>query len=318
MQELEKATQPTMYFIGVTTGKSSIMKVFPEWAKALGLKDTVMKGIDIAIHEEPEVYRKVVEFIRNDPFSRGALVTTHKIDLYNASKDMFEYLDPYAKMFGEMSSISKRGSELRGHAKDPITCGQALEEFVPKNYWKEHPEAGVMIMGAGGSAISMCSYFLRKEFAGNYPSKIVIANRSKPRLDEIERINCDLLDPGGVEFEYYLTPEAGQNDVVLQKMGPGSLVINATGLGKDRPGSPLTNDAVFPKNALVWEINYRGDLLFMHQAEAQKEKKNLYIEDGWMYFIYGWTSVIAEVFDVKIEGEVLDKLDKIAAKYNAR
>ena len=37
--KLEKATQPTMYFIGVTTGSSSIMKVFPEWAKALGLKD---------------------------------------------------------------------------------------------------------------------------------------------------------------------------------------------------------------------------------------------------------------------------------------
>jgi hypothetical protein len=29
------ATQPTLYFIGVTTGKSSIMRVFPKWAKAL-------------------------------------------------------------------------------------------------------------------------------------------------------------------------------------------------------------------------------------------------------------------------------------------
>jgi len=53
--QLTKATQPTMYFIGVTTTKSSIMKVFPEWAKALGI-DAVMKGIDIAIHEKPEVY----------------------------------------------------------------------------------------------------------------------------------------------------------------------------------------------------------------------------------------------------------------------
>ena len=159
---------------------------------------------------------------------------------------------------------------------------------------------------------------LRPEFKGNYPSKIVVANRSKPRLDEIEKINKEQLDPGGVEFEYYLTPEAGQNDVVMHKMGPGSLIINATGLGKDRPGSPLTNDAVFPENALVWEINYRGDLLFMHQAEAQKEKRSLYIEDGWKYFIFGWTQVIGEVFDVKIEGEVLDKLDKIAAKFNAR
>jgi shikimate dehydrogenase len=318
MQKLEKATQPTMYFIGVTTGKSSIMKVFPEWAQALGLKNTVMKGIDIEIHADPQVYRDVVEFIKNDPLSMGALVTTHKIDLYNASKDMFEYLDPYAQMFGELSSISKRGDKLCGHAKDPISSGLSLEQFVPKNYWKDHRDAGVMIMGAGGSAIAMCSYLLRKEFAGNYPSKIVIANRSKPRLDEIEKINKEQLDPGGVAYEYYLTPEPGQNDAVMAKMGPGSLVINATGLGKDRPGSPLTNDAVFPMNGLVWEINYRGDLLFMHQAEAQKEKRSLYIEDGWKYFIFGWTQVIGEVFDVKIEGEVLDQLDKIAAKFNAR
>ena len=41
----EKATQPTIYFIGVTTGSSSIMKVFPRWAQALGLKDAVIKGI---------------------------------------------------------------------------------------------------------------------------------------------------------------------------------------------------------------------------------------------------------------------------------
>ena len=46
---LTPATEPTMYFIGVTTGASSIMKVFPEWAKALGI-NAVMKGIDIAIH----------------------------------------------------------------------------------------------------------------------------------------------------------------------------------------------------------------------------------------------------------------------------
>ena len=52
--KLEKATRPTMYFIGVTTGSSSIMKVFPEWVKELGI-DTEIKGIDIAIHEKPEV-----------------------------------------------------------------------------------------------------------------------------------------------------------------------------------------------------------------------------------------------------------------------
>ena len=322
MGKYERASQPTMYFIGVTTGSSSIMKVFPEWAEALGLKETVMKGIDIAIHAAPEEYVEVVKFIKEDPLSMGALVTTHKLDLYNAAHDLFEYLDPYAQMFHELSSISKRGDKLCGHAKDPISSGLAMENFVPVDYWKDHPEAGVFIMGAGGSAISMCSYLMREDFKGNYPAKIVVANRSKPRLDEIEEINVKLYDKikdhANIAFEYGLTPEPGQNDAILHRMPEGSLVINATGLGKDRPGSPLTDDAKFPLNALVWEINYRGDLRFMHQAEEQQAERNLVIEDGWIYFIHGWTQVIGEVFDIKIEGELLDQLDKIAAKFNNR
>lgn len=313
---LEKATQPTIYFIGVTTGSSSIMKVFPEWARALGLKDTVIKGIDIAIHERPEVYREVVNFIKKDPLSMGALITTHKIDLYNAAKDLFEYLDPYAQQFGELSSISKKDGMLCGHAKDPITCGMAMEEFVPENYWKEHPEAGVFIMGAGGSAISMCSYYMRNAGKGNDPAKIVIANRSQPRLTEIQQIN-EGMNPANIPTEYYLTPMPGENDQVLAKMGKGSLIINATGLGKDRPGSPLTSEAVFPKDALVWEINYRGNLVFKDQAEAQKER-GVQVVDGWMYFIYGWTQVIAEVFHTEILGERLKEMDRIAAKFNKR
>jgi len=315
--KLEKATQPTMYFIGVTTGSSSIMKVFPEWAEALGLKNTVMKGIDIAIHEKPEVYREVVSFLKNDPLSMGALVTTHKLDIYEAAADLFEYCDPYATQFGEMSSISKLDGKLCAHAKDPITCGMAMEEFIPENYWRDNPEAGVFIMGAGGSAISMCSYFMRNAGKGNDPAKIVIANRSQPRLTELQKIN-EKMNPAGIPTEYHLTPEPGQNDAVMATMGKGSLVINATGLGKDRPGSPLTDAALFPENALVWELNYRGERLFMHQALAQAESRGVKVEDGWMYFIYGWTQVIAEVFHTEILGERLKEMDRIAAKYNNR
>jgi len=313
MNKYVAATQPTMYFIGVTTGKSSIMKVFPEWAEALGIKNTVLKGIDIPIHASPKEYVEVVKFIKEDPLSMGALVTTHKIDIYNAAHQYFDYLDPYSQMFHELSSISKRSNKLCGHAKDPISAGLSLEQFLADHYWANHPEASVFIMGAGGSAISMCSYFMREEFKGNYPAKIFIANRSAPRLKEIERINAEL-DPFGIEFAYFLTPDTGQNDVVNAKMPNGSLIINATGLGKDRPGSPLTDHAKFPMNAFVWDINYRGDLRFLHQAEEQQKERNLVIEDGWMYFIFGWAQVISEVFNIPIEGILLDKLNKIATK----
>ncbi len=89
-------------------------------------------------------------------------------------------------------------------------------------------------------------------------------------------------------------------------------------LGKTARAARLRMRPQFPQDGLVWEINYRGDLLFMHQAEAQEKEKNLHVEDGWKYFIYGWTQVISEVFDIPIEGEVLDELDKIAAKFNQR
>ena len=314
---LEKATQPTMYFIGVTTGSSSIMKVFPEWAKALGLKDAVMKGIDIAIHEKPEVYREVVTFLKNDPLSLGALVTTHKIDIYNAAHDIFDEEGIYARQFGEISSIYKKDGKFCCDAKDPITCGMAMEEFVPADYWKNNPEAGVFIMGAGGSCISMCSYYMRNSGKGNDPKKIVVCNRSFPRLEECEKIN-NRFYPDTIPAEYRLTPEPGQNDAEMAKMGHGSLVINATGLGKDRPGSPLTDNAVFPQDALVWELNYRGERLFMHQAEAQHETRGVTVIDGWMYFIFGWTQVIADVFHTEILGERLQEMSRIAARFNNR
>ncbi len=307
--EFTSATQPTMYFIGVTTTKSSIMKVFPLWAEELGLKDAIIKGIDIEIHADPQKYRDTVEFIKNDKLSLGALVTTHKIDLYNAARGSFEYLDTYAEMFEELSSISKKDGRLEGYAKDPISSGLAMENFIPENFWKEHG-GEVLIMGAGGSALAISSYLMKKEHGDNIPSKIIITNRSRERLDSA-KAKLDGMHPG-VKLEYYLCPEAKDNDEVMKNMKPYSLIINATGLGKDRPGSPLTDGCLFPENSLVWELNYRGDLKFMVQAGEQKEKRNLFIEDGWIYFIHGWTQVISEVFHVDIKGEKLERLEKLA------
>jgi shikimate 5-dehydrogenase len=96
----------------------------------------------------------------------------------------------------------------------------------------------------------------------------------------------------------------------------GSLVINATGLGKDAPGSPLSDAAVFPRKGIVWDLNYRGDLIFLDQARRQAADRELQVEDGWTYFLYGWTQVIAEVFDIAIpaSGPRFDEISAIAAR----
>lgn len=308
MLNVKPAERPTIYFIGVTTGKSSIMRVFPKWAEALGL-DAQIKGIDFKPHSPGEEYREAVEFIKNDPLSLGALVTTHKIDLYNACKDLFEYLDPFAEKLGEISSISKKDGKLCGHAKDPISSGLALEHFVPDNYWKEN-NGNVFLMGAGGAALAMSLYFGREKTGTDIPKKIIISNRSQPRLESAQKILNDM-NPA-ITFEYRHTPSPSDNDEILASLPSHSLVVNATGLGKDAPGSPLTDACSFPKDSLVWEINYRGELVFMDQAKAQAVEKGLVIEDGWIYFIHGWTQVVAEVLHLENIADKIPMLSEIA------
>jgi shikimate 5-dehydrogenase len=108
----------------------------------------------------------------------------------------------------------------------------------------------------------------------------------------------------------------GQAGTLLAQLPGGSLVVNATGAGKDTPGSPLADDAVFPPNGYAWEFNYRGELHFLAQARAQQATRGLHVEDGWRYFLHGWTSVIADVFacDLSPHGRLFDDLAGIAAE----
>ena len=300
----------TMYFIGVTTNSSSIMRVFPEWAQYLNLGDVKLDGINLSLHDKPENYRKVLSFIKNDPQSLGALVTTHKIDMLKSCRDIFDVLGPDARLMNEISSISKEKGQLIGKAKDPVTSGLAYEHFLPGNHFSDN-RGYLFIMGAGWATIALTSYLLRKE-ENDTPKKIIISNRSPQRLKEIEKIHNQLSLK--IPVDYKLTPAPEDNDTLMETLPPGSLVVNGTGLGKDAPGSPVTDNAIFPENGIVWDFNYRGELVFLEQAGAQKNTRDLQIEDGWVYFLHGWTRVIAEVFhhDIPVSGPVFEELSRIA------
>jgi shikimate 5-dehydrogenase len=311
MGRLAPAEAPTLYFFGVTTAKSSIMTVFPAWARELGLTDAVIRGVDFPLHAPAADYRAAVAFLKSDPPSLGALVTTHKIDLYKACRDQFDEIDPHARLMSETSCLSKRDGRFVCHAKDPISSGLALDGFLPPRHF-ERTGAEVFSMGAGGSTIAIAWHLMQKRRGADRPSRIVVSNRSQPRLDELRRIHREL--DLGVPVEYAWTPEPAGNDAVLAGLKPGSLIINATGLGKDAPGSPLTNAARFPERAIAWDLNYRGDLVFLDQARAQPPESRLQVEDGWTYFLHGWTQVIAEVFHIEIptRGPKFDALSDIA------
>jgi shikimate dehydrogenase len=303
-------SEPTFYFVGVTTGKSSIMKVFPLWMDVLGRPDIVLEGIDCKIHDEPEVYRQVVAQIKYDPLSVGALVTTHKIDLLTAARDMFDYLDPYAQITDEISSISKLDGQLEGHAKDPLSSGSSLDAIIPEGYFAD--TGGIVLcFGAGGSAIATLLHLINKQNKADRPSKFIFVNRSQGRLDHaremVEKLETD------IETEYICNSDPLVNDRLMESMPPYTIVINATGMGKDTPGSPVTWNGKFPLYGIAWEFNYRGELDFMHQALAQVNSRGIKVEDGWVYFVHGWTQVVAQVLHVDLDDELFERLERAAS-----
>ena len=300
---------PTFYFIGVTTGQSSIMKVFPRWMEAFGRPDIVMEGIDHALHDEPDAYRQTVAQIKYDPLSLGALVTSHKIGTLEAARDMFDVLHSSAERTGEVSCISKRDGQLVGHAKDPLTGGMSLDAVLGEEYFAR-TGGQVLNFGAGGSGKAIALHLIEKEVPGNRPDRMIVVNRSEPRLtalrEMVEGLETD------IAFEFILNNEPRKNDAIMAGCSEGTVVINATGLGKDLPGSPVSDDGLFPRNGVAWEINYRGELDFWHQAKAQEHSRGVHIEDGWLYFLHGWTQHIAEVLHIDIAGTTFDELAGIA------
>ncbi len=115
-----------------------------------------------------------------------------------------------------------------------------------------------------------------------------------------------------IDFEYHCNVLPGFNDELLGSLPPGSVVINATGMGKDLPGSPITGAGLFPIGGVAWELNYRGELQFLHQALAQRDTRQVRVEDGWLYFLHGWTQVIAEVLKVRIDEAMFRRLAAVA------
>lgn len=302
-------TVPTFYFIGVTTSKSSIMKVFPRWMEAFGRPDIIIEGIDHEIHDKPEAYRATVAQLKYDPLSLGGLVTTHKIDLLTAARDMFDELHSSARLTGEVSSISKRNGKLVGHAKDPLTSGLSMDAFLQDGYFGS-TGGDFLCFGAGGSGKAMALHLINKKEPADRPKRFVVVNRSQGRLDGMQAMVESL--ETDIEFEYIQSANPPKNDQIMAGMPDGTVVVNATGMGKDTPGSPVTDDGIFPNNGVAWEINYRGELDFWHQAMAQQETRNVFVEDGWLYFLHGWTQVIAEVLHINIDGELFEQLGDLA------
>ncbi len=275
-----------MYFVGVTTSQSSIHKLFPKIAALAGVPDAELTGIDIPVNGSPDQYVQAMVRIREDEDCWGALVTTHKVRIYQYAAALFHQFDPDARLLRELSCIVKRGGHVTGIAVDPVASMLAYEDLGT-------PEGDVLIFGAGGAATAIAVALRRREAH----RRLILTDISTDRLAYVREL-------AGAEVH-----EASANEDVLSAMPSGSFVVNATGMGKDLPGSPVGAEASWPRDSVAWDLNYRGDLAFLRFAAAAGARTH----NGWDYFLHGWTQIMARVYGFHVTGELLDHVRQAAA-----
>jgi shikimate 5-dehydrogenase len=172
-------------------------------------------------------------------------------------------------------------------------------------YWSKS-SGHVLCLGAGGAGTAIAINLLTQPDPQDRPPRLIVINDHQYGLDRLRSIVEQI--ESMVDIEYILNSDSSHNDALLATLPEGSIVINATGMGKDRPGSPITGAALFPRHAIVWELNYRGELDFLRQARAQAQHFDLQVHDGWDYFVYSWADHIAEVFHLTISPQQLAQL----------
>ncbi len=279
----------TVWFVGVSTAGSLIHRAMPRWRPLLG-GDVTVRGRDLPLDAPSGAFRSLLDQLRGDGEARGAVVTSHKIALYRAAGDLFAGLDELAVACGEVNAVRRTSGGLVGFARDPVSVGRVVDRIWPAGTGNE-----VVCLGAGGTAVALGRHLLARRRA---PHLVFADRRSEAAAHLRDRLGREVTTRVGL----------GPWDSLVAGARPGTLVVNATGMGKDRPGAPVSPRARFPPDAVVWELNYRGDLPLLAQARTQ----HVAVHDGWSLFCEGWAAALAAVLDLDDAG-LGDRFEQAAA-----
>lgn len=285
-------------FIGINTAGSAVRKVFPLWMEILG-QDLDLDTVDIPLGAPAAKFRRAVEEIRDDPNVLGATITGHKTAIYETSKDLFAQISWPAQRLGEISVIVPGKEGLSGSVIEVESIGRTLVELGNEGQAITSDDADLVIYGAGGTASSLIACLTAEEWpAAARPRRTHVIDTDLTRLEHAKHLATSGDRP--LIIETHRT--TGSHDLsTLLPLPEGSLIVNATGLGKDRPGSPVIHPAPWPKKAQVWDLNYRGDLMFIDDAKTADPALGLHIIDGWQLFINGWAEGLSKIFDRTVD-----------------
>lgn len=310
------------YLIGITSKQSLMVQILPAWAEALGVEVDLL-NIDLPHDANALQYQKAVIDIKGDDNAIGSVVTAHKLKMYEYGYSFFDQCDALSEVTKEIGTIIKRGSHLIGMAMpDCMATALSLKSMLGDDYWYRN-NSDVLCFGAGGVARAIVLSLLfdiasspplgRKQ--KHKPGRLLLVDINLERLEATK----EFLMPYSkdVEIQYICSNKSENNDQLVSNLPIGSLVVNATGMGKDLPGSPLSDKVIFAQKAIIWDLNYRGERMFLEQAKSQQDDRNLFVYDGWLCFMHGWTQALQFALRETFSLHQFEKLVQIAESFRA-
>src|SRR5690554_2977351 len=113
-------------FLGVDTTGSAVHRSFPLWGAALGLDGVVLRGVNLPAGTSPAAWRDLLADMAGNPRVRGAVVTDHKLRLYDACRDMVGHAAAEVDLMREINCLALRGGSLSAHARDVVALDAVL------------------------------------------------------------------------------------------------------------------------------------------------------------------------------------------------
>ncbi|MFC3502145.1 hypothetical protein ACFOOK_14400 [Micromonospora krabiensis] len=307
---------PLVLFVGIDTGGSLVHRVFGRWARELGQPWT-LRGVDLPPDTPPATYRRLVRAMRDNPAVRGGIVTAHKLRLHRACAAELDGADRLVGLTHEVNTLATADGAVTAYARDAVSLAHVLPRLLRHSSARDRTGLHVLCLGAGGAATALLLtlHLDIDAVAGargpvDSPARVTFTDTRPEALDDLRRV-AERAGVANARLSYVPVGAPADHDALLADLPTPALVVNATGLGKDAPGSPLTDTAPLTPDTVAWDLNYRGDLTFLRQAV----EAGAHPVDGWDYFVAGWAGGLTAIAGIPLTDALLARLADAAAAH---
>ncbi len=292
--------KPTVYVVGTDPIPDGLLTVLPKWARRFGQRSTAIVPVAAPLEADAAGYRRLVEFLRDEYHAVGAVMVSNASTLFEHTHQLFDTFDGDAELLGEIGTAVRAPGTLTGLAPAKTAAQRAYEYTFGHD--TDPPE--VLIIGATGPARA-----LALSLSESTPRQVTLTTLDGKSMTDMRQRIAELPEdkrPTLLHVESQL-----EHDRLVTLLPPGSLVVNATGPEEIGTPSPVGAAALFPKDALIWDLGAVGiSSAFLDKARQQRKVRGLRLADGPVFHQYQWIAACAAVFGASPEPAEFEKMRK--------